>query len=82
MPSVCLLDTNSVYFPTQPPIQWVPGDLSLGLKRPEREDDHPSPSGTAIKNEWSYTSTPEYVSMAWCLVKHRDNFTFTLYVCV
>jgi hypothetical protein len=26
---------------------------------------------------WSYTSTPQYVFMAWCLVKHRDNFTFT-----
>jgi hypothetical protein len=21
--------------------------------------------------------TPSYVFMAWCLVKHRDNFTFT-----
>jgi hypothetical protein len=21
---------------------------------------------------------PQYVFMAWCLVKHRDNFTFTL----
>jgi hypothetical protein len=21
---------------------------------------------------------PLYVSMEWCLVKHRDNFTFTL----
>jgi hypothetical protein len=29
------------------------------------------------KNEWSYTSTPQYVFMEWCLVKHRDNFTFT-----
>jgi hypothetical protein len=26
--------------PTQPPIQWVPGDLSLGIKRPECEADH------------------------------------------
>jgi len=25
----------------------------------------------------SNTSTPQYVFMAWCLVKHRDNFTFT-----
>jgi hypothetical protein len=25
---------------------------------------------------WSYTSIPLYVFMAWCLVKHRDNFTF------
>jgi hypothetical protein len=22
---------------------------------------------------------PQYVFMAWCLVKHRDNFTFYLY---
>jgi hypothetical protein len=25
---------------TQPPIQWVAGDLSLGIKRPVREADH------------------------------------------
>jgi hypothetical protein len=22
---------------------------------------------------------PQYFFMAWCLVKHRDNFTFTFY---
>jgi hypothetical protein len=26
--------------PTQPPIQWVPGALSAGVKRPRREVDH------------------------------------------
>jgi hypothetical protein len=26
--------------PTQPPIQWVRGALSLGAKRPGREADH------------------------------------------
>jgi len=26
----------------------------------------------------SYTSTPQYVFMAWCLVKHGNNFIFTL----
>jgi hypothetical protein len=32
-----------------------------------------------LKNEWSYTSTPQYAFMAWCSAKrHRDNFTFTL----
>jgi hypothetical protein len=30
------------------------------------------------KNAWSYTSTPQYAFMEWCLVKHRDHFTFTL----
>jgi hypothetical protein len=26
--------------PTQPPIQWVPGDISLEIKLPEHEADH------------------------------------------
>jgi hypothetical protein len=43
---------------TQPSIQWVPGALSLGVKRPWREADHSSPSSTEVKNEWSYKSTP------------------------
>jgi hypothetical protein len=34
------------------------------------------PSSRAeVKNAWSYTSTPQYVFMAWYLVKHKD-FTF------
>jgi hypothetical protein len=64
--------------PTQPPILWVPGALSLGVKRPGREADHSPPSSAEVKNAWSYTSTPPYVFMAWCLVKHRDNFTLPL----
>jgi hypothetical protein len=35
---------------TQPPIQWVPGALSLGVKRPGREADH-SPSSSAEVKE-------------------------------
>jgi hypothetical protein len=42
---------------TQPPIQWVLGALSLGVKRPGRESDHLPPSSAEV-NEWSYTSTP------------------------
>jgi nicotinamide riboside transporter PnuC len=30
------------------------------------------------KNASSYTSTRQYVFMAWCSVKQRDNFTFPL----
>jgi hypothetical protein len=30
------------------------------------------------KNAWSYTSTPQYAFMTWCLVKHRDNFKFLI----
>jgi hypothetical protein len=34
---------------TQPPIQWVPGPPSLGLKRPGREADHSPPSSAEVK---------------------------------
>jgi hypothetical protein len=44
--------------PTQPPIQWVPGALSLGVKRLRCEADHSPPCSAEVKNEWSYTSTP------------------------
>jgi hypothetical protein len=32
-----------------------------------------------LASRLSYTSTPPYVFMAWYLVKHRDNFTFTTF---
>jgi hypothetical protein len=63
--------------PTKTSVQWVPGALTPGLKRPGHEDDHSPPSSAEVKNAWSYTSSPPYVFMAWRLVKHRDNFTFT-----
>jgi hypothetical protein len=34
--------------PTQPPIQWVPGALSLGVKRAGREADHSPPSSAKV----------------------------------
>jgi hypothetical protein len=35
--------------PSQPPIQWVPGALSPGVKRLGREADHSPPSSAAVK---------------------------------
>jgi len=37
---------------------------------------HAPASSDEVKNAWSYTSIPQYVFTSWCLVKHRDNFTF------
>jgi hypothetical protein len=68
--------------PTQPPIQWVPEALSLGVKRPEREADNSAPSSAEVKSAYSYTSTPLYVFMAWCLVRHRDNFFTFIFICL
>jgi hypothetical protein len=43
------------------------------VKRPGRDAEHSHPSSVEVKNAWSRTSTPRYVFMAWCLVKHKDN---------
>jgi len=73
----------------QLPIQWVPGALSSGVKRPGLEAHNSPPSSVDVKKVWSYTSIPLYVFMAWCLfkyrivsmtwflVKHRDTFIYS-----
>jgi hypothetical protein len=43
---------------TQPSIRWVPGALSLVVRRSGREADHSPPSSAEVKNEWNYTSIP------------------------
>jgi hypothetical protein len=45
-PLQCLLKVKGL---TQPPIKWVPGSLSLGVKRPGREVDHSPPSSAEVK---------------------------------
>jgi hypothetical protein len=38
--------------PIQPPVQWVPGILSPGVKaRPGRDADHSPPSSAEVMNE-------------------------------
>jgi hypothetical protein len=48
---------------TQPPIQWVLGDLSSGVKQPELEADHSPPNSAEIKKPLIYTF-PHMSS--WC----------------
>jgi hypothetical protein len=48
-----------------------------GVKRSVREADHSPTSNAEVKNEWSYTSTPPYVFLTWCLINHRDDFTYS-----
>jgi hypothetical protein len=61
--------TRPALGPTQPPVQWVTGALSLWVKRPGHEADHSPPSRAEIKNAWSYTSPPQYALMESCPVK-------------
>jgi hypothetical protein len=62
--------------PTQPPIQWVPGALSLDVKRSGREAYHShleprSKKATPLSNMPSWRGAQ--------LKKHRDIFTFTTF---
>jgi hypothetical protein len=64
--------------PTQPPIERVPGALSVGVKWQGREADHSPPSSAEVK-EWLelYIHSPNTPSWRGAELKHRDNFTFT-----
>lgn len=42
--------------------QSVPGALSLGIKWPGHDTDHPPPPSAKVKSEMSYTSTPHMYS--------------------
>jgi hypothetical protein len=66
--------------PTQPPIQWVPGTLSLGVKRQGREADHSPPSSAEVKERVKlYLHSPNTSPWRGAQLKHRDNFAFTFY---
>jgi hypothetical protein len=45
------------------------GTLSSGLKQPECEADHSPLSSVTVKNALKYTSTPQYIFTASCLIK-------------
>jgi hypothetical protein len=50
--------------PTQHPIQWVLGELSLGIKWLEHEADHSPPSSTEVKNTGAIP--PLHHMSSWC----------------
>jgi hypothetical protein len=49
--------SRPVVGPTEPPIQWVPRVLCLGVKRPGHVADYSLPLSAEVKNAWSYTCT-------------------------
>jgi hypothetical protein len=52
--------------------------LSSGVIGPGREVNHSPPSSAELRNAWSYTSTPPYISIAWCLVKQQGQLNLTV----
>jgi hypothetical protein len=67
--------------PTQPPIQWAPGDPSLRVKRPGREADYSPPSSAEVK-EWVelYLHSPNMPPWRGAQLKRKENFTFYTYL--
>jgi hypothetical protein len=55
----------------------VAGTLSQGVKQLGHEADHSLPYSAKVKNGVALYLHPQYMSMMWCLIKHRDNFIFT-----
>jgi hypothetical protein len=49
-----------------------------GVKWLGREADHSPPSRDVVKECVELYLHFRYAFMAWCLVKHRDNFSFTV----
>jgi hypothetical protein len=53
--------------PTQSPIQWIRGALTLWVKLPGRETNHSPPSSAEVKNASSYKTVYPKISglAAW-----------------
>jgi hypothetical protein len=63
--------------PTQPPIQYLPGVVSAGIKVPEDKANHSPPSSIEVKNCKAIPPLPHTPSCCGAqLIKHRDNSTF------
>jgi hypothetical protein len=71
------MSSRTALWPTQP-IQWVPGTLSSGVKRPGRQADHLQlvPRSRKRGSIYPLPYLPSWRSAY--LVKYRNNITFTL----
>jgi len=57
--------------PTQPPIQWLPGAITPGVKHPGRETGHSLHPLRRLRVHGAITPLPAYVFMAWCSIKQE-----------
>jgi hypothetical protein len=68
--------------PIEPPIQWVPGALSLGVNRPGREADHSPPSSAEVKECVElYLHSPNMPSWRGAQFKKKSQWQLYLYQC-
>jgi hypothetical protein len=81
-PGIFLFTTASrtALGPTQPPIQWVPGALSLGVKQLGREAGSSPPSSVEGK-EWVELYHPSHNTSSWrdAQLKAQGQLCFYIY---
>jgi hypothetical protein len=53
------------------------GSYFPGVKQPGHECDQSPPSSAKVKNVWAIPLLTQFLFMVSCLVKQRDNYTFT-----
>jgi hypothetical protein len=64
--------------PTWPSVHWVLGASFPGVRQLECMADCTPPSRLKLRM-WEYIWTVRYISGLWHLIKHKGNFTFTLF---
>jgi hypothetical protein len=79
IPSPCRESSKvGVIFERYGPYPMDTGTLFVWVKWSSREADHSYPSSADVKDARSFSSIPQYVFIALCLVRHRDYFTFSM----
>jgi hypothetical protein len=62
--------------PTQPPNQWLPGALSLGVKWPDHEADHSPPSTAEVKEHRAVIPLPNTPSWHGAQIKKAQGLHY------
>jgi hypothetical protein len=68
---------RSALGPAQPPIRWILGTLSLGVKLPGHKADHLHPFSAEVKNGGAVPPLSQYTFMAWYFLSTRIPLLFT-----
>jgi hypothetical protein len=79
------VETRFYLLPKSPDRRWVsPSPLSDGYRGAlfrGREADHSRTSSVEVMNVWSCRSTStSYIIKVWCLIKHKNNGIYTLFL--